>query len=114
MFPVLCKIADFFLFYQTKKYTFCHLLFNFLIGDVSSALEQDEPLQIRVMDYDTYSANDAIGKVYIDLNPLLITHEADRKPINTSTNNPNDPPKTRLLEAELVLGSSTGPAPQRS
>ena len=33
---------------------------------------QDEPLQIRVMDYDTYSANDAIGKVYIDLNPLLL------------------------------------------
>ncbi len=29
-------------------------------------------------------------------------------------NNPNDPPKTRLLEAELVVGSSTGPAPQRS
>ncbi len=29
-------------------------------------------------------------------------------------NNPKDPPKTRLLEAELVLGSSTGPAPQRS
>lgn len=23
------------------------------------------------MDYDTYSANDAIGKVYIDLKPLL-------------------------------------------
>ncbi|XP_065349895.1 C2 domain-containing protein 5 isoform X1 [Cloeon dipterum] len=32
---------------------------------------QDEPLQIRLMDYDVYSANDAIGKVYIDLNPLL-------------------------------------------
>ena len=32
---------------------------------------QDEPLTIRIMDYDTYSANDAIGKVYIDLNPLL-------------------------------------------
>lgn len=26
------------------------------------------------MDYDTYSANDAIGKVYINLNPLLISH----------------------------------------
>lgn len=25
------------------------------------------------MDYDTYSANDAIGKVYLDLNPLLVT-----------------------------------------
>lgn len=23
------------------------------------------------MDYDTYSANDAIGRVYLDLNPLL-------------------------------------------
>ncbi|XP_035703705.1 uncharacterized protein LOC110844368 isoform X1 [Folsomia candida] len=33
---------------------------------------QDEPLHIRLMDYDTYSANDAIGKVYLDLNPLLI------------------------------------------
>ncbi|XP_033116484.1 C2 domain-containing protein 5-like [Anneissia japonica] len=32
---------------------------------------QDEPLQIRVMDYDTYSAHDVIGKLYIDLNPLL-------------------------------------------
>ncbi|XP_076328860.1 C2 domain-containing protein 5 isoform X4 [Tachypleus tridentatus] len=32
---------------------------------------QDEPLQIRIMDYDTYSANDAIGKVYVNLNPLL-------------------------------------------
>ncbi|MEX0317363.1 MAG: LacI family DNA-binding transcriptional regulator [Ruegeria sp.] len=29
-------------------------------------------------------------------------------------NTPEDPPKTRLLEAELVLGSSTGPTPDRS
>ncbi|XP_014661687.1 PREDICTED: C2 domain-containing protein 5-like [Priapulus caudatus] len=34
---------------------------------------QDEPLQLRVLDYDTYSANDSIGMVYIDLNPLLIS-----------------------------------------
>lgn len=33
---------------------------------------QDEPLQIRLMDHDTYSANDAIGKVYLNLNPLLL------------------------------------------
>nr|XP_023672511.1 C2 domain-containing protein 5 isoform X9 [Paramormyrops kingsleyae] len=32
---------------------------------------QDEPLQITVLDHDTYSANDAIGKVYIDIDPLL-------------------------------------------
>lgn len=29
------------------------------------------------MDYDTYSANDAIGKVYISLNPLLLPHTTD-------------------------------------
>ena len=39
---------------------------------------QDEPLQIRIMDYDTYSANDAIGKVYIDLNPLLLSQPSQR------------------------------------
>ena len=45
---------------------------------------QDEPLQIRIMDYDTYSANDAIGKVYIDLNPLLLSQPTQR-PSNTNT-----------------------------
>lgn len=39
---------------------------------------QEEPLQIRIMDYDTYSANDAIGKVYIDLNPLLLKADSNR------------------------------------
>ncbi|KAK2143845.1 hypothetical protein LSH36_807g00138 [Paralvinella palmiformis] len=37
---------------------------------------QDEMLQIRVFDHDTYSAHDAIGKVYIDLNPLLMKDRA--------------------------------------
>ncbi|XP_043670718.1 C2 domain-containing protein 5 isoform X1 [Vespula pensylvanica] len=40
--------------------------------EVDDAELQDEPLQIRLMDHDTYSANDAIGKVYINLNPLLL------------------------------------------
>ena len=56
---------------------------------------KDEPLQVRIMDYDTYSANDAIGKVcqcdiwqraywhfgtqvYIDLNPLLLPQPGSR------------------------------------
>jgi len=38
---------------------------------VDDELLQDEPLQIRVLDHDTYSAHDAIGKVYIDIDPLL-------------------------------------------
>ena len=40
--------------------------------EVDDAELQDEPLQIRLMDHDTYSANDAIGKVYLNLNPLLL------------------------------------------
>ncbi|XP_014250746.1 C2 domain-containing protein 5 [Cimex lectularius] len=40
--------------------------------EVEDAELQDEPLQIRLMDYDTYTTNDSIGKVYLNLNPLLI------------------------------------------
>ncbi|KAF0298170.1 C2 domain-containing protein 5 [Amphibalanus amphitrite] len=43
--------------------------FRFEVQD--DAELQDEPLQIRVMDHDTYSAHDAIGKVYLSLSPLL-------------------------------------------
>ncbi|KAH8859199.1 C2 domain-containing protein 5 [Schistosoma japonicum] len=32
---------------------------------------QEEALLLKVMDHDTYSAHDAIGRVYFDLNPLL-------------------------------------------
>uniref|UniRef100_A0A5S6QR10 C2 domain-containing protein n=1 Tax=Trichuris muris TaxID=70415 RepID=A0A5S6QR10_TRIMR len=39
--------------------------------EADDATLQDECLQLRVMDYDTYSANDAVGRVYIDLSPLL-------------------------------------------
>lgn len=46
--------------------------------DVDDCELQEEPLQIRIMDYDTYSANDAIGKVYIDLNPLLLKADSHR------------------------------------
>lgn len=40
--------------------------------EVDDSELQDEPLQIKLMDHDTYSANDAIGKVYVNLNPLLL------------------------------------------
>lgn len=51
----------------------CMLKYFEISVQVDDAELQDEPLQIRLMDYDTYSANDAIGKVYLDLNPLLTT-----------------------------------------
>lgn len=37
---------------------------------------QDELLIVKVMDYDTYSANDAIGKVCLSLNPLIQNPES--------------------------------------
>ncbi len=49
-------------------------MFRFEVADDLDL--QDNPLQIRVMDYDTYSANDAIGKVYVDLNPLLLNQSS--------------------------------------
>ena len=72
---------------------------EFFRFDVDDCILQDEPLQIRIMarevpfkhwkslltyflttsqDYDIYSANDAIGKVYIDLNPLLLKADDNR------------------------------------
>lgn len=38
------------------------------------------------MDHDTYSANDAIGKVYVDLNPLLL---APTQPIQAKASQDN-------------------------
>lgn len=45
---------------------------DFYRFELDDAELQDEPLQIRLMDHDTYTANDAIGKVSISLNPLLL------------------------------------------
>ena len=45
------------------------------------------------MDYDTYSANDAIGKVYIDLTPLLwpsTPSPAKKDPTDGSTKEDNN------------------------
>lgn len=47
-----------------------------LVVQVDDEDLQDEPLQVTVLDHDTYSANDAIGKVYIDIDPLLCNEAA--------------------------------------
>ncbi|KAJ3090649.1 hypothetical protein HK102_003097 [Quaeritorhiza haematococci] len=43
--------------------------FRFEVSDDADL--QNEPLEIKVMDYDQITYNDAIGTVFIDLNPLL-------------------------------------------
>ncbi|KAG7189108.1 hypothetical protein KM043_008683 [Ampulex compressa] len=62
--------------------------------EVDDAELQDEPLQIRLMDHDTYSANDAIGKVYVNLNPLLLPGVS--------------PPAKNIWALEAALSSSSG------
>ncbi|EJW70312.1 hypothetical protein WUBG_18779, partial [Wuchereria bancrofti] len=43
----------------------------------------DNPIQFRVMDHDTYSANDAIGRVFYDVN-LLVSKIRCSKAANNS------------------------------
>ncbi|CAB3233841.1 unnamed protein product [Arctia plantaginis] len=51
--------------------------------EVDESELQDEPLQLRLMDHDTYSANDAIGKVVISLAPLLAREANNAKSTTT-------------------------------
>lgn len=44
--------------------------FRFEVSD--DAELQNEPLEVKVLDYDAISANDSVGTVYIDLNLLLV------------------------------------------
>lgn len=60
---------------KTLNPTFNSPWFRFEIDDEQI---QDEPLLLRVMDYDTYSANDAIGKVSLSLSPLLLQKDITR------------------------------------
>ncbi|KAJ2788675.1 hypothetical protein GGI18_002822, partial [Coemansia linderi] len=44
---------------------------NFRLEINDDAYLQNEPLEFRLLDYDSITANDLIGSVYIDLNSLL-------------------------------------------
>jgi len=44
---------------------------DFRIEVSDDAMLQDEPLELRVFDYDSISVDDVIGVVGLDLNPLL-------------------------------------------
>jgi Ca2+-dependent lipid-binding protein len=44
---------------------------DFRLEISDDSMLQNEPLEIRVLDYDAITANDAVGSVLIDLDPLL-------------------------------------------
>uniref|UniRef100_A0A8C9EXI0 C2 calcium dependent domain containing 5 n=1 Tax=Pavo cristatus TaxID=9049 RepID=A0A8C9EXI0_PAVCR len=71
--PVMDRASDLTDAFVEKTDIYLYLSFFFLVDDEEL---QDEPLQITVLDHDTYSANDAIGKVYIDIDPLLYSEAA--------------------------------------
>lgn len=60
---------------KTLNPTFNSAWFRFEIDDSDI---QNEPLTFKVMDYDMYSANDAIGKVTLNLTPLLLQKDTSR------------------------------------
>ncbi|XP_037787625.1 C2 domain-containing protein 5-like [Penaeus monodon] len=64
---------------------------------------QDEPLQVRLMDHDTYSANDAIGKVYVDLNPLLLPPPSPPHS-QRHQQDPSQPVDLFILDPEIPAG----------
>lgn len=66
------------------KFIVFNSCFLVTLHKVDDAELQDEPLQIRIMDYDTYSANDVIGKVYLSLNPLLLPSSLEHNPQKSS------------------------------
>jgi len=45
---------------------------DFRLEIPDDAMLQDEPLEIRVFDYDAIGRDDGVGSVMIDLNPLLV------------------------------------------
>jgi len=46
---------------------------DFRIDVTDDEMLQDEPLELRIYDFDTLSSNDIVGIVLLDLNPLLLT-----------------------------------------
>ncbi|KAF9970101.1 hypothetical protein BGZ73_007287 [Actinomortierella ambigua] len=67
------RFADF----EAQRTTVCrktlnptwHEDFRFEVSDDADL--QNEPLELKVLDYDAITANDSVGSVIIDLNPLL-------------------------------------------
>ena len=45
--------------------------FRFEVSDDADL--QNEPLELKIFDYDTITLNDPVGTVFVDLNPLLST-----------------------------------------
>lgn len=76
MVQIRGKVLLLFFCYSLGFYGVYFLCLSFLFLQVDDEDLQDEPLQITVLDHDTYSANDAIGKVYIDIDPLLCSEAA--------------------------------------
>ncbi len=51
---------------------------DFRLEISDDAMLQDEPLELRVFDYDAIAADDVIGSVMLDLNPLLASETSSQ------------------------------------
>ncbi|KAG0293774.1 hypothetical protein BGZ98_002044 [Dissophora globulifera] len=83
--PVMDKASDLtdayvevrFSDFEAQRTTVCRKTLNpvwnedFRFEVTDDADLQNEPLELKVLDYDAITANDSVGSVFIDLNPLL-------------------------------------------
>ncbi|KAG0331381.1 hypothetical protein BG000_010966 [Podila horticola] len=71
--PSRCKVDSAccfnILFFLPRKCVWEMQDFRFEVTDDADL--QNEPLELKVLDYDAITANDSVGSVFIDLNPLL-------------------------------------------
>ncbi|KAJ1966816.1 hypothetical protein IWQ62_002231 [Dispira parvispora] len=51
---------------------------DFRLEVINDAILQNEPLELRILDYDAITTDDVIGTVLLDLNPLLVSLETPR------------------------------------
>ena len=71
---------------------------------------QNEPVELRVLDYDTISANDVVGCVLIDINPLLAWESSS---ILSTSNNSNQNQNQPVAAGELELTGEAGANSER-
>lgn len=83
---------------------------SFRLEVTDDAHLQNEPLEFRVVDYDSITANDLIGSVYVDLNSLLTNEFEIDSPLSYPSfgSSDNDAESNGNEVAEDAVGGGTG------
>ncbi|KAJ1910193.1 hypothetical protein IWQ60_010786, partial [Tieghemiomyces parasiticus] len=87
---------------------------DFRLEVIHDTALQDEPLELRVLDYDAITADDVIGTVMLDLNPLLTARTVSAMAAPTTTTAETDCSSslaTAPVNAPTTTAASVGDLP---